>query len=179
MAYWGLRSDAKEQVQATPIAPEKVADYIHAIIQADRTVYTTQVVDRLQAQGIAAANEHWEQKKGVPLPAQFLQYSSRIVAEQRSGVRFRLASLWPIYRRNGPATDFEREGLEAVVKNPDRPHTGVVTSGRKRFFQAIYADKAVSQACIGCHNAHPLSPRRDFKAGEVMGGVVITIPLEG
>ena len=37
---------------------------------------------------------------------------------------------------------------------------------------------AVSAACVKCHNAHPLSPKRDFKPNDVMGGIAITIPLE-
>ena len=45
-------------------------------------------------------------------------------------------------------------------------------------FRAIYADRAVSQACVGCHNTHPRSPKKDFKMGDVMGGLVIEIPLE-
>jgi hypothetical protein len=46
------------------------------------------------------------------------------------------------------------------------------------YFQAIYADRAVSQACVDCHNTHPHSPKKDFKLGDVMGGLVIEIPLE-
>jgi hypothetical protein len=42
---------------------------------------------------------------------------------------------------------------------------------------AVYADRAVSQACIGCHNSHQDSPRHDFKQNEVMGAVMIMIPL--
>ena len=49
--------------------------------------------------------------------------------------------------------------------------------GRPQFFEAFYADMTVSQACLGCHNAHPNSPKRDFKTDDVMGGILITIPL--
>jgi len=44
-------------------------------------------------------------------------------------------------------------------------------------FQTLYADKAVSQSCVGCHNAHPNSPKKDFKPQDVMGGILLTIPL--
>jgi hypothetical protein len=53
-----------------------------------------------------------------------------------------------------------------------------VNSGQKQYFQAIYPDLAVSQACVDCHNGHLLSPKRDFKLNDVMGGIAITIPLE-
>ena len=160
------------------ISPEKVADYLHAIVEADRKVYTTQIVKRMQEQGVVLAREDWESKNAIPLPAQFLHYSSKIVAESGSGIRFRLISLWPIYLRNGPATEFERRALEQLNGNPDNPKREIVSTGKKQFFQAVYADKAISSSCITCHNSHPLSPKRDFKMGDVMGGVVITIPLE-
>ena len=38
-------------------------------------------------------------------------------------------------------------------------------------------DKAVSQFCADCHNVHPKSLKTDFKAGDVMGGLLITIAL--
>lgn len=160
------------------ISPAKVADYLHAIVEADRKVYTTQIVKRMQEQGVVLAREDWEGKNAIPLPAQFLHYSSKIVAESGSGIRFRLISLWPIYLRNGPATDFERKALELLNANPDVPQRGVVAAGKKQFFQTVYADKAISSSCVTCHNAHPLSPKRDFKIGDLMGGVMITIPLE-
>ncbi len=159
------------------VSPEAVADYVHAVIEADRAVYTRHVVDRLQAKGVVTASEHWDVQNTLLLPAQFLNESARLVAKKENGIRYRLVSLWPIYERNGPATPFERTGLNAVLKEPSKTFTGYVESGGRQYFQAIYADVAVSQACVGCHNAHPNSPRRDFKEKEVMGGIVITIPM--
>ncbi len=178
IAGLGLMVLAKDSSTFKSLSPTKVADYVHSIIEADRKIYTTHVVKRMQEQGIVRAQEDWESKNAIPLPAQFLHYSSKLVAETGNGIRFRLISLWPIHRRNGPATEFERTGLEQLHQTPNTPQRGVVKSGKKNFFQAIYPDKAISTSCINCHNAHPLSPKRDFKTGDVMGGIVITIPLE-
>jgi hypothetical protein len=169
---------AKERPAATGISPEKVADYVHAVLEADRAIYTTQVVNRMQEKGIVAATEHWEQDNALPLPAQFLQHSGRLVAESGYGIRYRLIGFSPIYQRNAPATEFERKALDLLRHRPEQPVTGVVSSGKKQYFQAVYADRAVSPACVTCHNSHPLSPKQDFKLNEVMGGIAITIPLE-
>jgi hypothetical protein len=169
---------AQEALGADGIPPDKVADYIHAILEANRTVYTTSIVNRLQEKGLLSATEHWEQDNTLPLPAQLLQHTGRIVAESGRGIRFRLIGLSPIYQRNAPATQFERQALETLRKRPEQPVTGIVTSGKKRYFQAIYADRAVSPACVSCHNTHPLSPKQDFKLNDVMGAIAITIPLE-
>lgn len=178
MWYTSYASSAKERSGSPGIPPEKAAAYVYAVIKADRTLYTTEIVNRLQAKGVTTATEHWELEHTLMLPAQFLQHSGKLAAENGSGVRYRLIGLWPIYQRNAPASDLERNALESLRKSPDLPVTGIVTSGRKQYFQAIYSDLAVSQACVDCHNGHRLSPKRDFKLNDVMGGIAITIPLE-
>ncbi len=160
------------------IPPSTVADYIHAVIEANRTFYTIHVVERLQKSGVSVAAENWRAKKNVlPLPAQFLMESSELGAETGSKVRYRLLSLWPINPQNSPHSESEKKGLEAVIQQPERSATATVKIGNQTYFQAIYADHAVTQACIGCHNVHPRSPKKDFKLKDVMGGLVIEIPL--
>ncbi len=176
VGLWTLSYGERSKDEVPLIHPQRVADYVHAVVEADRTIYTTHVVERMQEKGITFAAEHWEQRNALPLPAQFLKYSGRLAAENGSGIRYGLISLWPI--RNGPATEFEREALEELLKSSTKPYAGIVKSGKRRFYQAVYADRAVSKACVSCHNTHLLSPKRDFKLNDVMGGIVITIPLE-
>lgn len=159
------------------VDPQKVAGYLNAVIHADRTVYAKLVVDRLQEKGVVSAEEEWKQRKTLPLPAQMMLYASQLTSESGTGVRYRLASLWPIQSENGPATEFERRGLEAVAQDPSQPFTGLVKDGHELLFKAIYPDRAVSKACVNCHNGHKLSPRKDFQLNDVMGGVIISFPV--
>lgn len=177
VSHPALSSGTNEPGTQAAIPVETVADYLHAVIEADRTFYTIQVVERLQKRGKMVASEDWRVSHTLPLPAQFLMESNELAALTGTKVRYRLIGLWPINHQNAPATEFERKGLEDVRMNPERRNSGIVTSGGERYFQAVYADRAVTQACIGCHNAHPKSPKRDFKLNDVMGGIVITIPL--
>jgi hypothetical protein len=177
-ACWSLSACGKQPGATAGIPPETVADYLHAVVEADRTFYTIQVVERLQKRGKMVASEDWRVSHTLPLPAQFLMESSELAVKTGTKVRYRLIGLWPINPQNGPATEFERKGLEDVRMNPERRYSGMITSGGERYFQAVYADRAVTQACIGCHNVHPKSPKRDFKLNDVMGGVMITIPLD-
>lgn len=176
-ACWGAAACGKPPAAPAGIAPETVADYVHAVIEADRTFYTVHVVERLQKKGKIVASENWRAKDTLPLPAQFLMESSDLAFKTGTRVQYRLIGAWPINPQNGPANEFEKKGLESVREHPERPYTETDTSGTERVFRAIYADRPVSQACIGCHNGHARSPKRDFKMDDVMGGVVITIPL--
>jgi hypothetical protein len=177
VGYWILKLTVGDARKADLVPPDRVAEFVHAILEANRKNYTENVVEKLSRQGVAEAVEHWRDEKGIPLPAQFLLESSRLVAQKDLKFSFRLASLTPIYVWNGPTSDFERKGLEAVAKDPDKPFTGFGKNQSGRFFQAVYADKAVAQSCVTCHNNHPNSPRRDYKLNDVMGGIVITIPV--
>ncbi|MFZ1745504.1 MAG: DUF3365 domain-containing protein [Nitrospirales bacterium] len=159
------------------IRPEIVADFIYAVIESDRTLYTTHIVDRMQETGTVVASEAWESRNALPLPAQMLLLSGSAVKEKGIGLEYRLASLLPIYQKNGPATDFEAAGLAAVEREPSQPYTGYITKGEQTYFQAIYADRAISKACVNCHNTHLLSPKRDRKLGDVMGGIIISFPV--
>ena len=178
IGHGGTSSGTENPDNHFMIPPEVAADYIHTVIQANRTVYSTHVVEWLQENGVVFAEEQWEAEKALPLPAQMLLYSGLLAAEEGGEVSFRLASLWPILPGNGPATEFERRGLEAVAKDPSQPYTGLIKSGEQRLFQAVYADRAVSKVCVSCHNGHEKSPRKDYKLNDVMGGLVITLPVD-
>lgn len=158
------------------IPPEVVAEYVYAIVQADRTLYTTHVVERMQELGVTAATEHWKKDGTLPLPAQMLSMGGEEVEGQGTNLRIRLTSLWPINKANGPVDDFERVGLEKVAKDPQKPYTGIITQGERRLFKAIYADRAVTKTCVECHNSHVLSGKRDFRLFDVMGAIVISFP---
>jgi hypothetical protein len=177
LGQWVLSAASKETDSPKGISPEIVAEYVHSVVQADRTFYQTEIVDRMQEKGMVSASEHWRTDGGLPLPAQFLQESGRLMAKQGKAIRFRLISSWAINKEHRPTTEFERTGLMKILATPERPYTAVTTEGKDRIFQALYADKAVSQHCADCHNVHPKSPKRDFKAGDVMGGMLITIVL--
>jgi uncharacterized protein DUF3365 len=177
VGQWVFPAAGKETDPSKCISPKTVADYIHSVVEADRAFYATEIVERMQMRGIMFPSEHWKDDGELPLPAQFLLETGRLVAKQPNGIRFRLISSWPINKKNAPTTEFERAGLTKILENTNAPYAGVMTEGRARVFQALYPDKALSSQCADCHNVHSQSPKRDFKEGDVMGGVLVTIPL--
>jgi len=88
-----------------------------------------------------------------------------------------LLSVWPINKQNEPRTDAEKAGLQFVVDHPGENYYTEEKLGDTTYYTAVYPDVAVAKACVTCHNNHVDSPRDDFKLDDVMGGVVIRIPL--
>ena len=161
----------------TGISPRKMADAIYAVVAADRTVYTREVVNRLQDATGIRASEHFTDDKTLPLPAQMLRMAAESVQKSDKGFTYSLLSPWPVNKQNAPKTTVEIAGLKEVATTGGS-YYAEETLGAKKYFTAVYADKAVAQACVNCHNDNADSPRRDFKLGDVMGGVVIRIQSE-
>jgi hypothetical protein len=160
------------------VTPRQMADALHAVMEADRTVYTRNVVNRLQNdEKIIKASEHWQDDKALPLPAQMFRMGSELAAKKNADFSYALLSMWPVNTQNAPKTEAEKAGLQAVVDKPGENYYTNETLGDRTYFTAVYPDVAVAQACIVCHNGHKESPRSDFKMGDVMGGVVVRIPI--
>jgi hypothetical protein len=161
------------------ISPQRMADGLHAVMSADRAIYTKNVVNRLQNdEKVIKASEHWKDDKALPLPAQMFRMGAEMVSEKNPGFSYALLSMWPVNKQNVPKTEVEKAGLKQVAEAADKNYYGEEELGGKKYFTAVYADTAVAPACVKCHNEHKDSPRRDFKLGDVMGGVVVRIPLD-
>ena len=176
LALTGCQAETK----ATGYTPMEMADALFAVMSSDRAVYTKEVVNRLQnEEKVIKASEHWKDDKALPLPAQMFRMGAEAVNEKNTGFTYALLSLWPINKQNEPKTAVEKTGLKYVAdtKGASNYYTEEVLGGTK-YFTAVYPDVAVSKACVSCHNAHPDSPRDDFVLDEVMGGVVLRIPVK-
>ena len=172
------------------VAPELVADYIHTVLAADRTAYTKHVVNRVKTlEGKAKdggvlnveSTEGWENTDGIPLPAQMFRLGSEI-ANESGYFTYNLISPWYINDNHAPKGEFEETAVQTMIETGE-PVKDYQTVGDRQFFSAMYPDMAVAEACVSCHNTHPIHleryPDKKFVMDEVMGGVVINIPLAG
>ena len=172
------------------IAPEIVVDYIHTVAASDRTAYTKHVVARLKKlegnekpNGVvpAEATEAWQQVGGIPLPAQMFRLGAELASED-GDFTIGLISPWNINDNQAPKGEFEEVGMQKVIETGE-PYKGYQEIGGQKYYSAIYPDPAVAEACASCHNNHPVHkeryPDKVFKLDDVMGGVVINLPLSG
>ena len=174
----GCGASSSGQGESSGISPKVMADALHTVMEADRTVYASRIVHRLQdKEEVIRASERWRDDKALPLPAQMFRMGAELAAENTDLFHYSLLSMWPVNKKNAPRTDLETTGLESVAKDPSKPFYGTESLGGVDYFTAVYPDVAVSPTCVKCHNAHRDSPRRDFKLGDTMGGVVIRIAL--
>jgi len=106
-----------------------------------------------------------------------LRMSAEKARQTSNGVWYALISTWPINKQNGPKTPIEQAALDALNRDADKPYYSEETLRDRHFFTAVYADRAVSKACVACHNDHPDSPRHDFVLNQNMGAVVVRLAM--
>jgi len=147
--------------------PQEMADSVRAVIAADREIYARLIFDKYPAQ-----------LADPPLPGHLLRSASQAVQQKGAEFHYVARSLWPINPGNKPETATETEGLRYVAEHPDSNYYAEEFLGGRRYFTAVYPDVALVPSCVECHNQRPDSPKNDFKLGDVMGGIVVRVPLE-
>jgi PAS domain S-box-containing protein len=154
---------------------EKHAEEISTAIETLRTFYRTEVVEKIQASnGQAVITENYKTTPGgIPIPA---TYAIEIGAlfqrtHQDTELLYAFVSDYPFPERNRPPLDdFQREALDSfrldsAQKVFKKSHVPLIGDAEYR-----YATPVVMQpSCVGCHNSHPSSPKRDWKPGDIRG----------
>ena len=151
---------------AAEFSRDAAAKYILATAKAFRTVYSKQVIAQA-AKSNVKPDENWtKDDHALMLPAQFLKAAGSELKDFELG----LIGLTPIYKENLPKTKAEEDALKKLAANPA---TGIITFEDGNQFKGIAADLAIADTCVSCHNAHPMSPKKDFKKGDLMGAIVV------
>lgn len=152
--------------------------YIQLIKEA-RTLYSSEVVDRVQAHSnIKITHDYEVQNASIPLPATYLMSLSRRIGLTRD-VSFRLFSEYPFpwrVQEGGAKDGFERDALEYLQGHSSQSYVSFEPVQGIASLRYAEAD-IMKPSCLGCHNSHPNSPKTDWKEGDVRGIFEVTVPL--
>ena len=158
---------------AVTFKPQEMADALHAVIAADHETYA-----RLVLQNYPPGDAPGQDENLMALHARMLRQASESVQQQGAEFHYVLRSLWPINPKSAAETETEKTGLRYVASDPESNYYAEESLGGRRYFTAVYAVAASGSACADCHNRDARSPRKDFKTGDVMGGLIVRVPLE-
>ena len=180
-AVLGVWINSQQKTQAAEQAKQS-AKAIYEQIKADRQVYTERVVQKMKKDGIeykAQDMKRLGEHGAIPLPASFVHLTSAEV-NKRGFHTADLLSLWNINPDKKPRNQFEEKSLEMLARDPTQEEKTweVRGSGSNAQLVAVFADIASAQACVDCHNGHVDSRKKDFRLNDVMGGLVISVPLK-
>ncbi|NBW63607.1 MAG: DUF3365 domain-containing protein, partial [Synechococcaceae bacterium WB4_1_0192] len=167
--------------RATVAQMQLQADEISTLASGIRSYYADNVIARLQAaDGQAVYSENYRDVHGdIPIPATLSIELGALFDNAHSDGRisYEFLSDYPFAKRvSHPLDSFEREALEAFRANPQRPNfTQLKGNGLGRSSYRLATPVLMRAACVRCHNAHPDSPKRDWKVGDVRGIQEVTV----
>lgn len=173
---WAFAGRQRMQVldQQTTVTAEAILTQI----QADREYYATTILPKLESmRAIVTANYH-QTPNAFPLPATFLREVTEMIANSPAGYRVKLISPWPINKKNGIRDTFQEDGFKAFLASNTQLFKRQEMVNGTTVMRFLAPDRAIATNCVTCHNAHPMSPKHDFKLNDIMGGIEISIPVE-
>ena len=162
------------------VLPQQVADNARntAVIAAKQTVaqfktvrgyYTNNVIKKaLESKALKPSIDHKGKPGTIPLPATFIHDLSAELEKNDTSIR--LYSGFPFPNRKERQLDtFQQDAWTFLNANPDGVFSRQESQNGKEVVRVAMADKMVAQGCVNCHNAHPSSPKVDWKLGDVRG----------
>lgn len=143
-----------------------------------RTLYTSEVVERVRGVGIEVTHDYLERENSIPLPATMsILLGNRIT--RTTGGTVRLYSDAPFKWREAtraPLDPFELDALASLRRTPNEPVYSFEGYEGQPSIRYATAD-LMRPDCVECHNNHDDSPRRDWKTGDVRGVLEVIRPV--
>jgi class 3 adenylate cyclase len=152
-------------------ALRRQASDLNSVISSVRAYYASNVVGRVLAHpGETQVVHNYESVPGaIPIPATLSLELGKVISEQQQNIAYRFVSDYP-FKNRAPHVldDFETSSLQSLREDPSRKLVEATSSAfhdRVRFITPV----VMGPACVACHNAHPESPKHDWKVGDVRG----------
>lgn len=164
------------QRQAVRSSAHEQAKSILGILSRVRSLYTSEVVQKLQTSGIVASHNYHLFHNQIPLPATF----SMMIGQENSGFQVRLYSNdpfpWRVNSEGGPQDEFEKKAIDFLTVNPEKSYFEEEIRDGQRSYRFAIGD-LMNSGCVNCHNSHPDSPKKDWETGDLRGVLSAKIPL--
>jgi diguanylate cyclase (GGDEF)-like protein len=179
----------------------EVAEVVARSALSARSVYTAQIVEKLNRDGFGSHAAFEDRAGFVPLPAQFLKMFGRQVSQENDGLfSYKPVSKWNLEPTQHLSDDFLRWAWPQLEVQDQRAPVGPIewqpvwriedVQGR-RILRYLRADAASAQSCVACHNAHEMledvraqrvaqgvPPGKQFRLHQLLGAIDVAIPLD-
>jgi len=155
----------------------KAAEAYSQSVSAMRSFYSRHVVPRAQKAGATVSHDYKASETTIPFPATLTIELANELRESNSAFSFNFYSNQPFpWRSTRVLEKFEIEALGIPNSKSTEKFVRYENYKGQRSVRIAYP-VIMGETCVACHNSHPLSPRTDWKVGDIRGVQQITLPL--
>ena len=166
----------KQTVEVTGINTGRA---VSGQIVALRGFYTKEIASRALKAGMTLNHDFRNVEGTLPLPATLVKTLGEKIAQDYPGTQIYLKSRYPFPNRSQETglDEFQTRALAALEQDPKTPIHQFETYQNRLSIRYAVAD-IMAEGCVACHNKHPLSPKKDWKVGDVRGMVEVIVPVQ-
>jgi len=140
-----------------------------------RSFYSQHVVAAAVRSGTKASATYQTEPASIPVPTTFILDAAQ--AFSTDSVTVRLVSPYPWPTRAGRVLDgFETDAWKHLSSNPDDHFVRHEQVNGRDVLRVAIGDR-MDASCVACHNSNPLSPKKDWKVGDVRGLIEVVTPI--
>lgn len=142
-----------------------------------RGYYTKHVVSKVLEDGnLKVSHLHKNDDKAIPLPATMIHDLSSELSSNK--LNLNIFSGFPFPNRKDRVLDsFQMQAWEELKAGEQKSFLKIEQLNDRTLMRVAIPDKMVNDACVNCHNAHPESPKRGWKIGDIRGVLEATIDI--
>jgi diguanylate cyclase (GGDEF)-like protein len=140
-----------------------------------RSFYSDHVVSVAVRSGTKASATYKTDPASIPVPTTFILDAAQ--AFSTDAVQVKLVSPYPWPVRAGRKLDgFEKDAWKHLVAAPDSRFVRREMVNGREVLRVAIGDR-MDASCVACHDTNPLSPKKDWKVGDVRGLIEVVTPI--
>ena len=160
------------------------AQTLSTIISVFRTYYATNVAGRILGAGgapVTLTENYHDTPGGVPIPATLSIELGVAIAKAAADDKFSMSFVSDspfLNRKRPPPDEFQMDALKAFREDDKRANFSRLEKSSDVDRMRWAVPVRMLSACVACHNAHPDSPVKTWKVGDVRGIQEVAVPLK-
>jgi signal transduction histidine kinase/DNA-binding NarL/FixJ family response regulator len=173
--FW-YSADATDKVVHS-ITVDAIANQA-ATISKFRNFYSAEIVTRAQEHGMLISHDYKDTPHTLPLPATLMIDFGKFLGQKESNTTLSVYSDHPFHWRveERRLDSFQTEALTHFSTGATAPYVREDIRNGQSILRYAQADR-LQASCVACHNSHPMSPKTDWKVGDVRGVLELSAPL--
>jgi diguanylate cyclase (GGDEF)-like protein len=141
-----------------------------------RSFYSQHVVAAAVRSGTKASATYKSEASSIPVPTTFVLDAAE--AFSTDSVKLSLVSPYPWPTRAGRVLDgFESAAWQRLSGTPEGRFVRREQVAGREVLRVAISDR-MDASCVACHNTNPLSPKKDWKVGDVRGLIEVVTSMD-
>ena len=170
IAYWHTRHIEEETLQ---LSAESYSNAINSF----RSFYSNEILARIHGSDVEVTHDYKDKDNAIPIPATMTHELAKAINRNDPRLNVSIVSEYPFpWRQQRTLSDFERRANDEFSLKPTSHYAETIKIEGEEYL--LYASPMrMSAGCVECHNAHPDTPKDDWRIGDVRGLQIVRLPV--